>query len=405
MTLFFCDLASYKDRMSEKTSGAGRHDGRGHTGARLSIFDRLSGAISGMANPWGTGGKSPGGNGSGNGGGEGDGPRNPWGNPGPGGTPSGGKKGASSLEELFRTRKGAGGGGFKTGLPKRPGGRSWWPIIIAALVILWIALTSIHRVSPQEQGVVTLFGKYSRTYGAGLHFSLPAPFERVEKVDVEEIRTIDIPRGDSQEKLILTGDQNIVDLAYSVRWNIKAPELFLFQIAEPEETIAEVAESAMRAVVANFTLDDTIGSERTAIEQQVEQRMQQLLDGYGAGVVIRGIAIKKADPPAAVNDAFKEVSAAQQTAQTYLNEARAYAQQLTAQAQGESAAFDKVYEEYRLAPVVTRRRMYYETMERVLSQVDKTVIEADGVTPYLPLPEVQRRARPRPEASASQGAN
>jgi len=261
-----------------------------------------------------------------------------------------------------------------------------------AFIILWVLLTSIHRVSPQERGVVTFLGSYSRTLQPGLHFSLPTPLEQVVKLDVEDIRTIDIPEGES-EKLILTGDQNIVDLAYSVRWNIKAPELFLFQIAEPEETIKEVAEAAMRAAVANFTLDDTIGSQRTEIEQQVEQNMQQLLDGYGAGVVIRGIAIKKADPPAAVNDAFKEVSAAQQTAQTYLNEARAYAQQLTAQAQGESAAFDKVYEEYRLAPRVTRQRMYYETMERVLSKVDKTVIEARGVTPYLALPELKKRAQ------------
>ncbi|WP_108813034.1 FtsH protease activity modulator HflK [Sphingorhabdus sp. Alg231-15] len=333
-----------------------------------------------MASPWGNGGGDDG---------KGGGPRNPWGNPSGGSSGGGGKGGAASLEELFK--KGT-GGGFKGGIPKRPGGRSWWPIVLIAFIILWALLTSIHRVSPQERGVVTFFGSYSRTMQPGLHFSLPAPLEQVMKLDVEEIRTIDIPTGES-EKLILTGDQNIVDLAYSVRWNIKSPELFLFQIAEQEETIKEVAESAMRAAVANFTLDDTIGSERTEIEQQVEQNMQALLDGYGAGVVIRGIAIKKADPPAAVNDAFKEVSAAQQTAQTYLNEARAYAQQLTAQAQGESAAFDKVYEEYRLAPRVTRQRMYYETMERVLSQVDKTIVEADGVTPYLPLPEIRKRAQ------------
>lgn len=334
-----------------------------------------------MSSPWGNGGGD-----DGNGGG----PRNPWGGSSGGSSGGGGKGGSSSLEELFK--KGT-GGGFKGGIPKRPGGRPWWPVLLIGFIILWAALTSVHRISPQERGVVTTLGAYSRTMGTGLHFSAPSPFQQVQKLDVEEIRTIDIPTGD-EEKLILTGDQNIVDLAYSVRWNIKSPELFLFQLAEPEESIKEVAESAMRAAVANFTLDDTIGSERTEIEQQVEQNMQALLDGYRAGVVIKGVAIKKADPPAAVNDAFKEVSAAQQTAQTYLNEARAYAQQLTAQAQGESAAFDKVYEEYRLAPRVTKRRMYYETMERVLSQVDKTIIEADGVTPYLPLPEIRKRTQP-----------
>ncbi|VAV99154.1 HflK protein [hydrothermal vent metagenome] len=348
-----------------------------------------------MAGPWGNDGGGNKGSGNGDSGG---GPRNPWGNGG-GSSGGGGRKGAGSLEELFK--KGA-GGGFKGGIPRRPGGRPWWPVLLLVFVILWVALSSIHRVSPQERGVVTLFGSYSRTMQPGLHFSLPAPIEQVTKLDVEEIRTIDIPEGES-EKLILTGDQNIVDLGYSVRWNIKAPELYLFQIAEQQETIREVAESAMRAAVANFTLDDTIGSERTEIEQQVEQNMQELLDGYGAGVVIRGIAIKKADPPAKVNDAFKEVSAAQQTAQTYLNQARAYAQQLTAQAQGESAAFDKVYAEYRLAPRVTRQRMYYETMERVLSQVDKTIVEPRGVTPYLALPELKKRSVAPVAAPAGDG--
>lgn len=350
------------------------------------------GMITNMSSPWGNGGNSGGGDDGGSGGG---GPRNPWGSP-PAGGGSGGRKGASSLEELFK--KGP-GGPFKGGIPQRPGGRPWWPVLLIGFVILWVLLTSIHRISPQERGVVTLLGSYYSTLSPGLQFTAPAPIMNLQKVDVEEIRTIDIPTGDG-EKLILTGDQNIVDLGYSVRWNIKSPELYLFQIAEPEETIKEVAEAAMRAAVANFTLDDTIGSERTAIEQQVEQNMQELLDSYKSGVSIKGIAIKKADPPAAVNDAFKEVSAAQQTAQTYLNEARAYAQQLTAQAQGESAAFDKVYAEYRLAPQVTRQRMYYETMERVLSQVDKTVIEANGVTPYLPLPELKKRAN-APAAAAT----
>ena len=349
-----------------------------------------------MASPWGNGGDS------GDGGDNGGGPRNPWGNGNGGSGGSGGRKGASSLEELFKKGGGSGGGPFKGGIPKRPGGKPWWPVLLIAFLVLWVLLTSIWRVAPQEQGVVTFFGSYSRTLSPGLHFTMPAPFEQVTKLDVEEIRTIDIPQGEA-EKLILTSDQNIVDLAYSVRWNIKAPELFLFQIAEQEETISEVAESAMRASVANFTLDDTIGSERTEIEQRVAVNMQALLDGYGAGVLIRGIAIKKADPPAAVNDAFKEVSAAQQTAETYLNEARAYAQQLTAQAEGESAAFDKVYEEYRLAPRVTRRRMYYETMERVLSKVDKTIVETSGVVPYLPLPEIRKRSEPAAEAPAAEG--
>jgi membrane protease subunit HflK len=252
--------------------------------------------------------------------------------------------------------------------------------------------------------VVTLFGQYSRTLGPGIGFTLPAPVEGVEKIDVEQVRTADIGTTDrSSENLILTGDQNIIDLAYSVRWNIKDPQLYLFQIRSPDETISEVAESAMRQAVAGVSLDDAIGAGRSDIEQRVTLLMQQLLDGYGAGVRVLGVAIKQSDPPAAVNDAFKEVSAAQQQAQSYMNDARAYALQLTAKAQGEAAAFDKVYGQYRLAPDVTRRRMYYETMERVLSKVDKTIVETPGVTPYLALPEIQKRSQPAAPA-ATEGA-
>ena len=192
---------------------------------------------------------------------------------------------------------------------------------------------------------------------------------------------------------MLTGDQNLIDIAYSVRWNVRTPELYLFQLAQPDETIQQVAESTMRAVIAQVTLQQAMGDKRSEIETRVTDGMQHVLDGYHAGIDIQGVAIQQADPPAEVNDAFKEVTAAQQDAKSYVNQANAYALQLTAKAQGEAAAFDKVYEQYKLAPEVTRRRMYYETMEQVLSKVDKTVIEAPGVTPYLPLPEVKKGQR------------
>jgi membrane protease subunit HflK len=146
----------------------------------------------------------------------------------------------------------------------------------------------------------------------------------------------------------------------------------------------------MRSVVSRVSLNDAMGDKRADVETQVQENMQRILDSYHAGIDVRGIAIKQADPPAAVNDAFKQVTAAQQDAQTYINNANAYALQLGQKAQGEATAFDKVYEQYKLAPEVTRRRMYYETMEEVLSKVDKTIIEAPGVTPYLPLPQVQK---------------
>jgi membrane protease subunit HflK len=235
----------------------------------------------------------------------------------------------------------------------------------------------------------------------GIGFSWPSPIGRVQVIDVENIRTISIPDNSGTENLILTGDQNVIDLAYSVRWNISDPRLFAFQIAEPEGTIREIAESAMRAVVSRVLLDEAIGAGRAEIEQNVEQTMQQILNDYGAGIVIRGVAISQSVPPAAVNEAFLQVSAAQQQAQSDLNNARAYALQITAQAQGSAAAFEKVLAEYRLAPEVTRRRMYYETMERILSRVDTTIVEAPGVTPYLALPELRRNppaAQPQPPA-------
>jgi membrane protease subunit HflK len=256
-------------------------------------------------------------------------------------------------------------------------------------------------VAPGERGVVTLFGRYSHTLGSGVGFTFPSPINRVQKIDVENIRELTLGSA-STETLMLTGDQNIIDIAYTVRWNIRDPERYLFQLAQPEETIQEVAESAMRAVVANVSLNDAIGEGRGEIENRVTERMQTILNAYRSGVYIQGIAIRQADPPQAVNEAFKKVTAAQQDAQSYINRANAYSLQLTQKAQGEAAAFDKVYEQYRLAPDVTRRRMYYETMEQILPKLPKTIIEAPGVTPYLPLPEVQKQSRPQAQQGGGQ---
>ena len=277
------------------------------------------------------------------------------------------------------------GGGF----PRRPDGSLiLWAIV--GFIAIWLIFTSTHSISPAERGVVTQFGRYSRTLGPGVGFTLPAPIERVKKIDVENIRTIDLGSAASDD-LMLTGDQNLLDLAYSVRWNIRTPELYLFQMAQPDDTIREVAESAMRSVVSQVTLNDAMGDRRAEIEAQAAQKMQAILDSYRSGIQVQGIAIKQADPPDEVNDAFKQVTAAQQQAQSYINSANAYSLQLHQKAQGEATAFEKVYEQYKAAPEVTRRRMYYETMEQVLSKVDKTIVEAPGVTPYLPLPEVKKQ--------------
>jgi membrane protease subunit HflK len=301
----------------------------------------------------------------------------------------------SSLDDLLRRgreRFGGGGGGF-SGQPNRS--LIVWAVL--AFIAAWLIFTSFHSVSPGQRGVVTRFGRYSSTLGPGVSLTLPAPIDRVKKIDVENIRSIDMG-SEGADDLMLTGDQNLIDLAYSVRWNIRTPELYLFQMAQPDETIREVAESAMRAVVSQVSLNDAMGDRRAEIETQVQQNMQRILDSYRSGIQVQGIAIKQADPPDAVNDAFKRVTAAQQQAQSLINNANAYALQLRQQALGEATAFDKVYEQYKLAPEVTRRRMYYETMEKVLSKVDKTIIEAPGVTPYLPLPQVQKSQSQREPA-------
>ena len=343
-------------------------------------------AVAAMLNdgggPWGGGGRGSGGSG-GNGGSGG--PRNPWNQPPDGNRPrgNGGGKGASALDELLRRARGT--------RPGFPGGQSprVWGYAALAFVMLWIGVTSTHQINPAERGVVTRLGRYSHTLDPGVGFTLPAPIDRVQAIDVQNIHTIDIPGG-AGERLVLTGDQNIIDLEYSVRWKIRDPELYLFQSVDPDTTIRSVAESTMRAAIANMSLNEAIGAGRNQIEAEVTQRMQGVLDSYRAGVTIQGIAIKQTDPPAAVVDAFKEVTAAGSNAQTSINQARSYAQQIIAKAQGDAGAFDRVYAQYKLAPEVTRRRMYYETMERVLSKVDKTIVEAPGVTPYLPLRELKR---------------
>jgi len=309
--------------------------------------------------------------------------------------PSDGQRRSPNIHDIFgadRRRGGGGGGGGIPRMPRRPDGKSWLPLIVGAVVLVWLGLSTVHMVGPKEQGIVTTFGKYSHTIENGISLSLPWPLQTVEVTDVTSIKVYTIPEGEG-EKLMLTSDQNLVDLSYLVRWNIKNLKNFRLRLADPEETVREVAEAAMRSSIAEISLDGALsGAGRAQVEQSVRERMQRVLDGYRAGVAVQGVEIKKADPPAKVIGAFQQVTAAQQDAERDRSNARAWAQQLLARAQGDAQAFDKVYEQYRLAPEVTRRRMYYETMERVLSKNDKIVIEADGVTPYLPLPQMRGRS-------------
>ena len=330
--------------------------------------------------------------------GKGKGPRNPWLPPGSGG--GDGRRGPN-IEDIFKNRgpegprrKGGGPGGPNFRFPQRPGGKSWFPVVVVGIFAVGVLATSVHLIGPQQKAVVKTLGNYTDTLDSGLKFTLPFPIQTVDIEDVEGVRPIRIPGNDNQAKLILTGDQNLVDLSYIVRWNIKDLENYKFRVVDPEQTVQDVAEAAMRAAVAEKQLDETFsGQGRASIEQDVRRRMQTTLDGYQAGIRVLGVEIEKADPPSQVVDAFRDVQVAEQNADAARNQAEGYAQQVLAQAQGEAEAFDKVYEQYRLAPQVTRQRLYYETMERVLSKTDKTIIEAPGVTPYLPLPELRRRAQ------------
>lgn len=332
--------------------------------------------------PWGNSGDDEGG------------PRNPWTTPPGGGRPRNPKP--TALDEFIRRARnagggGGGGGGSFGGFP-RGNGRSLVLIGVVLILLLWIVFTSFHAIAPQQRGVVTYFGRYAGTLDPGIRLTLPAPIATVTKVDVQAIRVEDFPSADGGENLMLTGDQNIIDLAYSVRWDIPDPQNFIYQIKDTPATVRATAESSMRAVIATVRLDDAIGAGRNAIEARVQQLMQSVLDEYHAGVRIQGIAIKQADPPAKVIEEFKKVTAAQQEAESNRNQARTYAQQITARAQAEAAQFDLAYAQYRLAPEVTRRRMYYETMEAVLARTNKTIVEAPGVVPYLPLPSARRGA-------------
>ena len=333
--------------------------------------------------------------------GDGDGPRNPW------SVPPSGRKGAAkptALDELLKRARmpGGGGGGGFGGLPGSSNPRGLWAIGAAVIAAVWILYTSIHPIGPQQRGVVSYFGAYASTLDPGIRLTLPAPIATVQTIDVQKIRTDNFPQGDG-ENLMLTGDQNVVDLAYSVRWDIANPQDFVFQLKDPQQTVRDAAESAMRAVLATTSFQQATGEGRTVVETKVGDLTQAILNSYQSGVRIQGVSIRQATAPARIIDDFNAVTAAQQEAVANYNNAQSYASQVIARAQGEAAAFGKVYEQYRLAPEVTRRRMYYETMEAVLAKSDKTVVEANGVVPYLPLDKAKPLADPAGTIQAGAG--
>ncbi|MFA7306597.1 MAG: FtsH protease activity modulator HflK [Hyphomicrobium sp.] len=382
--------------------------------------------------PWSNQG---GGKGSGGGGGGGGGPwgQGPWG--------SGGGKEPPDLDEILRRgqdrmrrvmRGGGGGGAGGNGAGGIGGGVPKTFIFLVGLLLLaGVAFYGFfYRVNPDEQGIVLRFGKYERWEGPGLHWRLPYPIEEVRLPKVTQQRTIEVGSarstlGARDSGLMLTGDGSVVDVRFVVFWRISPEksengdtgvEQFLFNIAQPETTVREVAESAMREVVGQSALQPLLTGGRQQIQQDVQKLMQKTLDYYRSGIKIDQIQLKEVDPPEEVIGAFREVAAAAQEKETLVKQAQTYADQVTprargeadrivagaegyrdqtvAEATGQAARFLKVYEEYRKAPDVTRQRLYLEMQERVLEGADKIIIDqksGQGVVPYLPLDQLQKR--------------
>jgi modulator of FtsH protease HflK len=330
----------------------------------------------GNKNPWGQNG------GGSNGGGGNEPPRNPWGQ----GSGGGGGKRGGGFDDLFKR----GQDQFK-GLQGGGGGRNMWLTVGGVALALWVISTSTYRINEGEMGVLQTFGQYSSTQGPGLSFKLPDPIQTLTKVKVSEVRSMDIgSQGDeaTDSNLVISGDQNLADVAYTIRWTIKDAKKYLFKIEDQQGTVQEVGESAMREAMSLTKMDDASGVQRGAVSAMVQKRMQEVLDSYDSGVRIVGVFIRQVDPPAQVVSAFRDVTAAQQDVFTYTNRANAYRQQLIAKAKGDAARFNAVYEQYKLAPEVTRRRIYLETMEQVLAGTQKVIVDGKGVVPYMQLPQM-----------------
>jgi modulator of FtsH protease HflK len=336
----------------------------------------------------------------------GSGSRGPWGS-GP----------QPDLEEFLRRSQDKLGGL----LPGNLGGRGIALIALAAIA-LW-GFSGFFRVEPDELGVVLRFGKFQREAPPGLNYHLPYPIETALTPQALRINKIDIGfnllggstmRDVPEESLMLTGDENIVDVDFSVLWKVKPNRVgdYLFNVQSPEGTVKAVAESAMREVIGRSNIQAILTGARQTIETAVQELMQKTLDDYGAGVVVQQVQLQKVDPPTQVIDAFRDVQAARSDleraaneAQTYANrvvpeargraakiiqDAEAYREQTVAEAKGQTSRFLQIYDQYRKAPDVTRQRIYLETMERVLGGTDKTIIDTGprsgpGVVPYLSL--------------------
>lgn len=325
------------------------------------------------------------------------------------------RKGQEQLKVLL----GGGSGGGSNGSSQQSGpgmGRSGYLLIAALLVAFW-SFSSFYTVKPEEKSVELFLGKFSSIGNPGLNFApWPIVTREVLPVTREQNESIGVGGRGSDAGLMLTRDENIVDIDFEVVWNIRDPAKFLFNLRDPQMTIRAVSESAMREIIAQSELAPILNRDRGLIAANLETLIQETLDSYGSGVSLVRVNFDRADPPEQVIDAFRAVQAAEQERDRLEKQADAYANRVLAQARGESAQvfeeaegyrarvvneatgeasrFSAVLEEYSKAPEVTRKRLYLETMEEVLGGLEKVIIDdqtgGQGVVPYLPLNQLRQ---------------
>lgn len=358
--------------------------------------------------PWGSGGKGSGGRGN-----------SPWGSGGGNrGNQGGGRKPPQTdIDNVIKgfKNKFGGRGPVQGGGSGGPSGLGVPAIILAAGVVM-LAISCFYTVDQQEEAVVLRFGEYQRTAPSGLNFKFPFPVENVIKRKTREVQQINIG-GNAAASEMLTGDENIVDIDFSVLWRINNLQAYLFNVDDTDVAVKAVAESAMREIIGKNNLEGIITTERLKVTADVKELMQATLDEYEAGVVIVEVQLQKADPPGEVVEAFRDVVNAAQDAETVINQAteysnkvipeaegtaakivqdaEAYKGRVTAEANGEAERFRLIYKEYKAAPRVTRQRMYLETIEDVYKDSSKIILDSgagSGVVPYLSLDELKRKS-------------
>ncbi len=311
------------------------------------------------------------------------------------------KKMQDKLNQLFGNKGGGSDGGNSGGGMGE--GISWTALSVIAFIglIIW-GLFGLYIVQPAEQGVVTRFGAYTTTTGEGLHWHLPPPIETVQIVDVKRIRDVD------HEALMLTQDENMVKIKLVVQYQVKDAKNYLFNVRDPDKTLHQATESALREIVGTSRMDDVLTSERTRVAADTKLLIQEILDRYRTGLIVSSVNMQDAQPPNEVQAAFADVIKAREDEERFKNQAQAYANEVVqkarglsdklleesmaykaqaiARAEGETQRFLQVLTEYEKAPEITRKRLYLETMEQVLGNVNKVMMDIDGGNNLMLLP-------------------